>query len=303
MGMKLFVIVVTYKGMQWYDRCFTSLRKSTITAQTVVVDNASNDGTVEYLREHFPEIHIIESKQNLGFGRANNLGMRYALDNGCDYVFLLNQDTCVEPTSIERLVSIHNKHAEYGILSPMHLTGDMKHLNILFKDGNLRCNYELISDMYCGRMKELYEMEYVNAAAWLLPRRTLEIVGGFDPIFLHYAEDDDYLRRVRFHGLRVGLCPKVKIVHDHTNLINPFVFENQNYRREQILVLEQTDLNSPYTLNKYLFFLSRKMVLGLIKGNWNQVKQMRSDYAFLKKMMPRIKQSRFENSQSKASWL
>ena len=79
---KLFVIVVTYKGHQWYDRCFTSLRESELPIQTIVIDNASNDGTVEYIREHFPEIHLIESKENLGFGRANNIGMRYALDHG-----------------------------------------------------------------------------------------------------------------------------------------------------------------------------------------------------------------------------
>ena len=90
--MKVFVIIVTYKGKRWYDRCFGSLRQSTIPLQTIVVDNASNDGTVDYIRENYPEIYLIESKENLGFGKGNNLGLRYALDHGCDYVFLLNQD-------------------------------------------------------------------------------------------------------------------------------------------------------------------------------------------------------------------
>ena len=56
----LYVIIATYKGRQWYDRCFTSLRESTIPVQTIVVDNASYDGTVEYIRENYPEIHLIE---------------------------------------------------------------------------------------------------------------------------------------------------------------------------------------------------------------------------------------------------
>ena len=112
MNVKLFVIVVTYKGKQWYDRCFVSLRESTLPVQTIVVDNASNDGTVEYIRAHFPEIHLIESKENLGFGRANNLGMRCALDQGCDYVFLLNQDAWVEPDTFEKMVAIHQQHKE-----------------------------------------------------------------------------------------------------------------------------------------------------------------------------------------------
>ena len=94
---KIFVIIVTYKGNQWYERCFTSLRNSEYPVQTIVIDNASNDGTVEYIRENFPEIYLIESEENLGFGRANNIGMRYALDHGCDYVFLLNQDAWIKP--------------------------------------------------------------------------------------------------------------------------------------------------------------------------------------------------------------
>ena len=109
---KVFVVVVTFKGGQWYDRCFTSLRESTIPVQAVVVDNASNDGTVEYIREHYPEIHLIESKENLGFGRANNIAMRYAMDQGCDYVFLLNQDAWVDKDTIEKMIHIHSNHPE-----------------------------------------------------------------------------------------------------------------------------------------------------------------------------------------------
>jgi GT2 family glycosyltransferase len=106
---KIFVIIVTYKGHLWYERCFKSLRDSELPVQIIVIDNASNDGTVEYIRAHFPDIHLIESKENLGFGRANNLGMRYALDNGADYVFLLNQDAWIEPNTIGELVRIAEK--------------------------------------------------------------------------------------------------------------------------------------------------------------------------------------------------
>ena len=109
---KVFVIVVSYKGHRWYERCFSSLRESTIPIKTIVIDNASNDGTVEYIKSHFPEILLIESNENLGFGKANNRGLRYALDNGCDYVFLLNQDAWIEPDTLERLLDIHSRHPE-----------------------------------------------------------------------------------------------------------------------------------------------------------------------------------------------
>ena len=92
MSVKLFVIIVTYKGQQWYDRCFGSLRRSSIPVTPVVIDNASSDGSVAYIREHFPESVVFEESENLGFAKANNIGMRYALDQGADYVLLLNQD-------------------------------------------------------------------------------------------------------------------------------------------------------------------------------------------------------------------
>lgn len=111
--MKVFVIIVAFNGKRWYDRCFGSLRLSTIPVQTIVVDNASNDGSVEYIKERFSEIHLIASQENLGFGRANNMAMRYALDHGCDYVFLLNQDAWVETDTFERLIDIHQRHPEY----------------------------------------------------------------------------------------------------------------------------------------------------------------------------------------------
>ena len=83
---KVFVIIVTYKGQRWYNQCFGSLRKSTLPVQVVAVDNTPGDEDAEYIRMHFPEVHLIKSEENLGFGRANNLGMRYALENGCDFV-------------------------------------------------------------------------------------------------------------------------------------------------------------------------------------------------------------------------
>ena len=301
--MKVFVIVVTYKGHKWYDRCFSSLRKSTVPVQTIVVDNASNDGTAEYIRENFPEIHLIESEENLGFGQANNLGMRYALDHGCDYVFLLNQDTCITPDSIEELVKLHDVNREFGILSPMHLTGSMAHLNILFNDGNTRPNYELISDLYCGNVKDVYEENYINAAAWLISRQTLEIVGGFDPLYLQYAEDDDYLNRLHYHGLKVGLCPRISIVHDHTNLENPFLKRNGRYKHEQYLALEFANVNKNLSIRKHLVYLMRKSIVAELRGDKVLSCQMREDFIYLRKMRRRIELSRETNMRVQSSWL
>lgn len=248
--MKLFVIIVTFKGKLWYDRCFTSLRETTIPVQTIVVDNASNDGSVEYIREHFPEFHLIESKENLGFGRANNIGMRYALENGCDYVFLLNQDAWVEPDTFEKMIGIHQRHQEYGVLGCVNLVKEKNHIlegfiPTIFDIHN--CSWSLIDDLYFSRLKEVYEVKSIMASAWLLPRHTLEIVGGFDPIFFHLGEDDNYQQRVWYHGMKVGVCPQCPIVHDAQTirLKEAIELRKKEYAQKREWILDWCDVNNP----------------------------------------------------------
>lgn len=301
MSPKIYVIVVTYKGHQWYERCFTSLRESELPVQTIVIDNASNDGTVEYIREHFPEIYLIESKENLGFGRANNIGMRYALDHGCDYVFLLNQDAWIEPDVIKKLVSISKKHQEYGILSPIHLNAEKTKINMIFGVGAHSKNDKLLSDLYLDMVGELYETNFVNAAAWLLPRKTLEVVGGFDPLFKHYEEDDNYLNRVIYHKYKIGVCPLVRIVHDHkdSSLSN----ERLRIRQQQFLLVKWTDINKKFSVGAECRYYMRKWMAYSFAGKHPQARMQRQILQYCIKMRKAILYSRSENKQKKASWL
>jgi GT2 family glycosyltransferase len=303
---KIFVIIVTYKGHRWYERCFTSLRNSEYPVQTIVVDNASNDGTVEYIREHFPEIYLIESKENLGFGRANNIGMRYALDHGCDYVFLLNQDAWVEPNTLTKLVDVHNSFPEYGILSPMHLTADKKHIESGLLSYLANCKITdptFVQDLYFSSLKEVYTSNYINAAAWLLPRNTLETIGGFDPIFYHYEEDDDYLNRVLYHGLKVGIVPAARMVHDHRDGHSALSNGQLTIRRQQYLLVRFTNLNKQESCAKYQCYQLRKVLGCLVRGHWQQLQMWWQDFRFLCGMKERIIFSRNQNQLKQSSWL
>ena len=130
--MKIFAIVVTYNGMKWYDRCFGSLRDSETTVETVVIDNASCDDTIEYIKTHFPSIHLIESKENLGFAKANNIGIRYAIDNNADYVFLLNQDAWIEKDTLTVLLRTFEENEHVGIAAPLQLNGSYTGFDHMF---------------------------------------------------------------------------------------------------------------------------------------------------------------------------
>lgn len=305
MEVKLFVIIVTYKGQRWYDQCFGSLRQSTIPLQAIVVDNASNDGTVEFIKENYPEIHLIESKENLGFGRANNIGMRYALDQGCDYVFLLNQDAWVEPDTLEKLVEIHQRYPEYGLLGPVQVNAERTKvldgvIRFLVNPDNV--NLDMFSDMMMGTVDEVYPVAEINAAAWLLPRKTLETVGGFDPLFLHYGEDWNYLSRVLYHKMKVGLTPYLKVVHDckeHVDRPQGYTMQFDKWllqRASDILYPDSQveDMMSHYRRMALLkFFTFHKATF---KENWDA-------YRYLKNKKASIEMSREQNKKITHSWL
>lgn len=303
--MKVFVIIVAFNGKRWYDRCFGSLRLSTIPVQTIVVDNASNDGSVEYIKERFPEIHLIASQENLGFGRANNMAMRYALDHGCDYVFLLNQDAWVETDTFERLIDIHLRHPEYGILGPVQVNAEKTKvldgvIQFLINPDNV--NKQMFSDFVMGTIAEVYPVAEINAAAWLLPRNTLETVGGFDPIFLHYGEDWNYLSRVLYHKLNVGLTPHIQVVHDCAEQIE----RPDGYTMEfnKWLLLRASDLLYPDTqVDDMIRHYRRMALLKLMTLQKSTFKENREACRFLKRNKSRIELSRVQNKAIGPNWL
>ena len=300
--MKVFVIIVTYKGKRWYDKCFLSLRESTIPVQIVVVDNTPGDEDVKYIKTTFPEVHIIKTEENLGFGRANNLGMRYALDNGCDYVFLLNQDAWLDaPDTLSKLVAIAEKHPEYGIVSPMHLNAERTALRMTLGVGAQNRNNKLLSDLYLNSVEDIYETNFVNAAAWLLPHKTLEIVGGFDPIFKHYEEDDNYLNRVNYHRMKIGVCPIARIVHDHQE--SELSDEHKQIRQRQFMLVEWTNINKPFSATAIYRYHLRKCVQFLAIGKWKLAKGHCLVMQYCMKERKAVKYSRRNNVQKKTSWL
>lgn len=271
---KISVIIVTYNAMKWAERCFSSLRKSSVPVEVIVVDNGSTDGTQEYIQTHFPEVDFTQSSENLGFGKANNLGIEKAYKNGADFFYLMNQDAWIFEDSIQKMLDVYKGYPnkdEIGILSPMHLDGTENNLDI-FLDKYIATNFEktrLISDLFCQNIKEAYEISFVNAAHWLLPKSTIETVGGFNPYFFHYGEDNEYVNRVHFHKKKILLCTKSKVVHDGKQMLNKV-----NYQLFKDLSIE-TKIMNPALENSFKqekSALIQSMIKNISLGQWTNFK-------------------------------
>lgn len=211
---KVYAVIVSWNGASWIQGALDSLQQSKYPVQSLVVDNASSDETVETITSCYPDVELLEMGSNLGFGKANNKGISRALSYGADYVLLLNQDAKVAPETVEQLVNLMELHPDFGIVSPLHLDYDGNKIDSAFLP-YLNKNVGLLSDTYFGRLKELYEIPFIPAAIWLLSRGLLQQVGGFDPLFFMYGEDNDLCNRARFHGFKIGLVPTALGYHFH----------------------------------------------------------------------------------------
>ncbi|MFR9627827.1 MAG: glycosyltransferase [Rikenellaceae bacterium] len=208
------VIIVTYNGMKWLERCLDSVVNSSIPLDAYIVDNGSTDGSQQFITANYPQFTFYQSPTNSGFGAANNIGLKYAVEHNYDYVYLLNQDAWVEADTIEVLIKHQKKSPEYGILSPLQTNAEM---NMLDKNFAAACakNREIFSDYVLGQKnKTLYDVNFVMAAHWLISRECLLKVGVFSPVFYHYGEDDNYIHRAKYHNFRIGVATDALGVHD-----------------------------------------------------------------------------------------
>lgn len=236
--MKIIVIIVTYNAVRWIDRCLTSLQKSAVQVDCLIVDNKSQDETVKIIKKNYPSCKLVEVGRNLGFGKANNIGLQYAIENDYDYVYLLNQDAWIFPETISSLIKIHVHHPEYGILSPLQMNSELSKLD---KNFLLCCGKEMLSDCICGNMKEIYDTNFVMAAHWLITKDALLKVGGFSPSFPHYGEDHNYIHRLLFYKFKVGIVPQAKAVHDRE-----FRVESSSLKMRKAYLKSIAEMSNPF---------------------------------------------------------
>ena len=277
--MKILVIVVTYNGMKWLERCLGSVRASEVPADLYVWDNDSTDGSADFVRSRFPEARLVRSADNLGFAEANNMGMRHALEKGYDYVYLLNQDAWIEPSTLGTLVAANQAHPGFAVLSPLQMTAGLEALDKQFE--------KLLKRWPVGpAMTEPVAVRRVMAAHWLVSRKALEKVGLFSDLFPIYGNDDNWCDRARYHGFMIGIVPDARAVHDRAYREEPkekIIF--RNYHMGSLVRL--CDINRPLW-ERFLFVCLFTLVKAVKYGSILPFKHFRS----LVRMLPDIKKAR-----------
>lgn len=212
----VYALVLNWNRCEDTLDCLASLaRLDYPNLRLLFVDNGSSDGTPEAVAQHFPDAEIIVNERNLGFAAGCNVGLRYALDQGADYVFLLNNDALVEPSTLCHLMAL--TEPDVGLVAPkiyyaaeptrIWSVGGMRHPLTIEKTGDARGQIDV------GQWDRVLDRDYFVGCALLLSRRLLTEIGPFDERFFMYYEDSDLSLRARQAGFKLLLSPQARAWH------------------------------------------------------------------------------------------
>jgi GT2 family glycosyltransferase len=208
------IILLNWNGWRDTLECLSSLRKLDYpNCRILVVDNGSSDDSEAMIRSAEPKIELIQAGANRGFGSGNNIGMRVALACGADYVWLLNNDTLAEPSSLTYLV----EEAEFD--SGVGAVGSVLYFehapSRIQAWGGGYVNMWLGISRHHTTAPAPGRLHYLTAASILLRRKALKDIGLFDEGFFMYWEDADLGFRLRQVGWKLAVAEKSHVIHKH----------------------------------------------------------------------------------------
>lgn len=212
------IIILNWNCWQDTVECVESCLKLTYpNFRILIVDNGSTDGSATNLRERFPRIDFIQTGSNLGFAGGNNFGIRFALDHGAEYVWLLNNDTIVSTESLSCLVNVIEKKPRVGIVGSKIYY--YKENNKIWFAGGL-CQSDLIGLRHKGlgeedkgQYDEIIPVDFITGCSLLIKSVTVRNIGFMDEAFFLYWEDVDWNVRAISMGWEVLFVPQSQIWH------------------------------------------------------------------------------------------
>jgi len=224
----LSIIIVNYNVKEFLQNLIHSIEKASLnlTKEIIIVDNASDDGSVEFIREKFPQAKLIANQKNLGFGKANNIGLKQASGK---YILLINPDTLVAEDTFEKMIKFFESNPEAGLAGCKILNPDgslqlacrrsfpgpwtsftkVTGLSSLFPNNKVFARYNLT---YLDENKT-YEVDAISGSFMMMLKEVYAKVGGFDEQFFMYGEDLDLCYRIQKSGFKVYYVHSTQIIH------------------------------------------------------------------------------------------
>lgn len=243
---RVFIIILNWNGYKDTVECVQSLFKIDYpNYEILVVDNGSSDDSVSRLRAEFPGLTVLANGRNLGFPGGNNVGIRYAMEKGAEYVFLLNNDTVVDSKVLTELVRVAEEDKDVGMVGPVIL--DYINPSILWFAGST-VDYRMGWTPHWGENEELngkwsgvYDVDRLSGCAMLIKKEVIQSIGLLDEDYFLYYEDTDWCVRANHAGYKIKCTGSARVWHkvsDNGRRDSPMV--RYYCQRNKLLFLKKT---------------------------------------------------------------
>ena len=253
--MDVSIILVNYKTKELTINCIKSIQEKTkdLKYEIILVDNASNDGSIETIEKKYPNIKIIKNDTNLGFGIANNIGIKNS--NG-KYILCLNTDTILINNAIKLMYDFMEKSANQKIGACggnlMHVDMTPAHTGFSFPNvwncsSLFWINKFLFKQYYAPKeIKSVVDIDFITGADLFIRKSVLDDIGYYDENIFMYYEDVDLCLRMKKAGYRRVLIPEPQIIHLEGQSSKNFLKKTKNSVKGKY-----------YYLNKHKLYLSK----------------------------------------------
>ena len=214
---EIYAIIVNWNRPEDTINCISSiLDQDRFQIKIVLVDNGSEDNSINILKNSFPGLTILRNPTNVGFARGYNTGIIYALDSGADFIFIINNDAYIEPRTIHTLLK-YAQESNIGIVAPIIYYSNKPDL-VWSAGGNLRPLLLEYTNKEAGNRKDEYldevlDRDFVTGCCFLAPKHTFQRIGFFDESFSMYYEDADFCFRVRKLNLKIQVITSASAWH------------------------------------------------------------------------------------------
>lgn len=217
---KVFILILNYNGKETLLACLTSVYQLNYpNFEVVVLDNASKDGSIEEAKHLFPRAHFIMNDANFGYAAGNNIGIRFALEKGADFVWLVNNDAQVEKNTLSKLVDEVLRTPATGIVSPLIIHTVTK--NIWFGKGIINWKKMRTQHISPPDLLQSFPSDYVCGCAMLIKKEVFAVIGLLNEEYFLYYEDADFCVRARKAGFDSVVVPTAHTLHAEASENNP----------------------------------------------------------------------------------
>lgn len=232
---KLSIVIVTYNPGVVLQQCLDSIPESIPdhSPEIIVVDNASQDGTPERIRQGYPDVHLICREENSGFAAGVNRGLEAA---GGEFVLLLNPDVILRPNSLSKMVAFLDRSSETGITGARSWRAEQKialtaygsytPLTVVWKYIGLDLVFPYaVFGRYrhaCETAVEPFEAQWVQGSCMMIRRDVIDQIGGFDERFFLFSEETDFCTRAHEAGWRIVYVPQADVTHIESSSVSRY---------------------------------------------------------------------------------